>query len=449
MKNRNLFITTGLALALGLGTVFTAGISKNSEFNEVKADSSAVTIQYNQWSTHTFFIDMTEFHYWVDASDTEYFAVYFFNGSGNAWSEVRPVEQAKGSYILSFEMPQLNSKNVEWTTAIAVRLNSSSQSFEDKHNQTGNIDISSGNYNAIKITGWNTGVASTVQYGVDSGTTVYVNYNNATWWNDGDGTDNFNYMYFYHPLSGEASGVWSSAKMTVVNGTNDKILECIVPGNGQTYAAMIAVRCKTNTGSWGDNNSNVNNQSPDLHVAATEATKVRNAMTVYDNNAWDTNLYSYNISDNQRAIFWGTNFLSEITCGGETGANAGTITSQASAWNNVEAQYSNASLAVQGIILTKTGALVGSDDLETAVYRYDYIVFYKKGLDSTTYASYTDFIGRGNSGSGKTTSFNKPIIEPIINESNFVDNTVIVIAAISIMTLAIFGGYFLLRKKEI
>ena len=436
MKFKNLLISLGLVLSVGAGIGTALSVKDNYQEADAIVNYAATT------SGQKMFLDISSYTDW--SNDGAYFALYFFDGSKqNAWTSATNSTCRANTYC--FEVPKLNSVNHTWTTVIAVRLKSSWAGWGDSnsnvHNKTGDLSITS---NGIAISGWNSGAMTTV-YGLNSGESIYINYNDVTWWNNGAGDGTYNHVYFFNALDASAA-TWSD-ELTVVHGTNDKLLEATVPGSGKVYYSIIVVRCKTAksfTDAW--------SQTVDFYPISTTASSVNNAINVQSGTDgtgkyyinWET---SYRIGDAARATFWGTYFLNQITCGGDDGdANDGTITAAnpSIAWDNVETEFNNVTTSIQTIIKDKAGSISGADNLAKAVYRYDYIVFYKMPLDPSTYNFVNDFADREHS-AHPSFSIVKPVTTTAVESNN---STLIIIVLLSSISMLAIGGYFFIRRKS-
>ena len=138
-----------------------------------------------------------------------------------------------------------------------------------------------------------------------------------------------------------------------------------------------------------------------------------------------------NKSANETACEYGCFFTDKITCSG-----SGSITSAASNWGVVENFYNGLTKDVQGECWTATGSPSGNN-IEQGMYRYDYIVFFKK------YSGYNDFINRSTS-TGK--AFSSKVLPTTLFSNN---NTIIpIVIVVSLISVSAVGGFFLLRKRK-
>lgn len=416
-----------LFFGLFLGAVTTLGIASTLSF-----ENSIPVKETNAYETSSvsggsfFYLDIT-----ASASDwtsAEAYLVLVFagkDGSGNpisnqwtTWNAVS-TKNPVTTNIYKFTVP--GNSNYTYTKVFAYR----NQPVNDGVHwaTTNEVTIIS---NAIKLTSYSA-IECCDLNGINSGDTVYLNYNAYSLW-DANNT----YFYFFNEFS-DNSNAWSS-KAHIVHGTNDKIIEATVPGDGKTYASVIAV---TNTSASFDGKTA---QTVDYYVL--NSANTRNAMVLENSTdssgnrylSWE---YSYNLSNDTRSVFWGTYFLSKVKCDDE-----GSIDEVD--WNAVKEEYNALSATIQGIIWLKEGSIVGTDDLETAVYRYDYIVLYKKALYPSIYSQYDDFINRGES-SGK--SFTRTNISMLpINVNN--GAAPIIVSVIAVISLTAIGGYYFLKKGK-
>ncbi len=216
---------------------------------------------------------------------------------------------------------------------------------------------------------------------------------------------------------------------------NDHLYECIVPQyNGQDvyWSMVIGVRFNpaATTLSWGDN---VWNQTGDQFYNGDDSNCNMLWVNAATGGGWSGGGYlktDASISDETRAGYYGTYFLSQITC--ETGS-----VDTPNNWTNVRNEYKqHLSTDVEGVVWLTSAAITGTD-LVKAMYRYDYIV--RKYGTST----YSDFIDR-KPGTNRTYGFGL-IFSSLNKDSNAVGLIVIIS---SIATVAAFAGYFFYKKKK-
>ncbi len=406
-------IKTAIAVALsigGLGTAVTLSAVAATP-HELRQANASVT------SGDLFFVDISGQTGWKN--DGAYIAVYFFNSdSDHQWVSSASKSAYTGN-IYQFTVP---GSNKTWSNAIAVRLNSSSATpnWDNKWNKTN--DISLGNNNGIKITGWDSGEAATFN-GIDSGTQFYANYNSASWWNTGSDQ----YMYFFDAQDGSAA-VWQpmydvhEARKTDNTG-NDLILECTVPNN-TTYYGAIAVRIKS-----GMTPSFDNKEQQSVDYKPVSESDVNNAIVLGDG-GWGkpaSITSSYSIGDEQRAKWYGYYFLSE------TNSNCGSKTAPSSSvWSELETEYSHMPSGAQSIVknadASKYDAGTANDSYEEAIRRYDLIVSLRGS---------SNFMNRSIQTLGSAR---------IVSVKN--DYTSVLVIVSSSILLVSFGAFFLLHKKR-
>ena len=118
------------------------------------------------------------------------------------------------------------------------------------------------------------------------------------------------------------------------------------------------------------------NQSTDMYAGygynPLYVTQVQEGKTG-DNQNWN------NQGASETASHYGCYFMDKITCSG-----SGSVTSGSSDWTTVSNTYNHLTEDVRDEITNTTASLSGSN-IEKAMYRYDYIVFYKH------YSGYSDF----------------------------------------------------------
>ncbi len=125
--------------------------------------------------------------------------------------------------------------------------------------------------------------------------------------------------------------------------------------------------------------------------------------------------------------------LDDITC--DDGVHAPSTT----VWSSISSAYSAITIEHEQSLLTAGAAVESSKDIiERALAKYDYIVGkYNKGQGIT---AYNDFLSRNPSPVGN----NRIMLTTVTKNSG----TAIAIIAISAISLAAVGGYFLFRKKK-
>ena len=187
---------------------------------------------------------------------------------------------------------------------------------------------------------------------------------------------------------------------------------------------VIVTRNKTNTSGWGNKWNQTTDMTANYGFNPLYTTMVETGKTG-DNYNWG------NKSATETASEYGFYFMDKITCSGN-----GSITSPSSNWTTVKNFYNNLTKNVQGeawdAVASKTG-----NNIQQAMYRYDYIVFYKQ------YSGYDDFINRSTS-EGKAFAFNN---SNLVSASNN-NAATIAIVLVSVGALAAVGGYFFLRKRK-
>lgn len=286
-------------------------------------------------------------------------------------------------------------------------------------------------------------------YGIYSGSHMYMSISDISGWEWDSAKLAINFCRSNVNLNGAWSSQYSNTTRTSatmsecfawkVNGSNDQYLyECIVPqyqGQNVYWSCVIGVRFNSSTASPGWSN-NVLNKTGDQFYNADDYTCNMLWVNAATGGSWSGGGYirtDKTISDDTRAGYYGTYFISEITCSG-----SGSITSPSSNWSNVKSEYNqHLSTAVQGKVWTTTAAASGTD-LVKAMYRYDYIVFHKG------YSGYDDFINRAKS-SGK--SFSSSNVSALLFGKN-INANIIVIASISIIAVSTIGGYFFYKRRK-
>ena len=281
--------------------------------------------------------------------------------------------------------------------------------------------------------------------GIKSGSHMYLSTADLTGW-EGDsakigicfGKSNLNIDQVWSSQYNAAHSALSPTFCWKVKGSgNDHLYECIVPQyNGQDvyWSMVIGVRFSSAASSLGW--SNVLNQTGDQFYNGDDSNCNMLWVNAATGGSWSGGGYlktDSSISDETRAGYYGTYFLSQITCSG-----SGSITSSSSNWTNVKNEYKqHLSDSVEYIVLNTTSASTGTD-LVKAMYRYDYIVFYKQ------YSGYNDFVNRTTS-SGH--SFGR-IVNPLVIVGGNKTYVLAIVLATSLVSIAAISGYFFLRRKK-
>ena len=189
---------------------------------------------------------------------------------------------------------------------------------------------------------------------------------------------------------------------------------------------VIVTRNKTNSSGWGNKWNQTTDMTANYGFNPLYTTMVETGKTG-DNYNWG------NKSASETASEYGYYFMDKITCSG-----SGSITSPSSNWTDVKGMYNNLTKDVQGQCWSATGSTSGSN-IEQAMYRYDYIVFFKQ------YSGYDDFINRSTS-TGK--SFAAPATISIIGNNKTTANTIAIVVIFSAIAVTAIGGYFFLRHRK-
>ncbi len=188
---------------------------------------------------------------------------------------------------------------------------------------------------------------------------------------------------------------------------------------------VIVTRNKTNSSGWGNKWNQTTNMTVNYGYNSLYTTMVETGKTG-DNYNWG------NKSASDTASEYGYYFMDNITCSG-----SGSITSAASKWTTVKSLYNNLTADVQGECWKATGSESGNN-IEQAMYRYDYIVFFKQ------YSGYDDFINRSTS-TGK--AFSGLMHFSILGDAKEISNLAVIIV-VSVATMTAVGGFFFIRRKK-
>lgn len=276
--------------------------------------------------------------------------------------------------------------------------------------------------------------------GIKSGSHMYLRTTNQTGWETASakfgicfGKSNINLNQAWSSQYDTAHTSLSQTFCWKVQGSGDSHLyECIVPQyNGQDVYWSMVIGVRFDPVALSPGWSNVWNQTADQFYNGDD--RDCNVLSVTAMSGGGLIKTDEIISDDTRAGYYGTYFLSQITCSG-----AGSITSSSSNWNNVKNEYKqHLSTAVEGKVWTSSGAATGTD-LVKAMYRYDYIVFFKQ------YSGYDDFINRTKS-TGKSFANNTT---PILGLNSKETSGAIIIVITATVSIAAISGYFFIKKKK-
>ena len=413
-------MTIGLAaaatVAVAAGAI--AGSSKN-----IKTEAASTASHCLPTSDGSFYYAA----YWNDNGWTSANAKiwgYFWDANGhNCWTsscvntdDWKAHHDSSGNTTYYLVTPSNNSYT--WTGAQLVRFDSGSSTTRGTEwNRTANISLGN-SFNYVGPTATN---GSTYNVGIlninffEGGGTYYLDLSNGNydWLSD-------SHKIYAHLWAGNNLSSSTDVEMTQVLGFSNIYLYQLVVPSTSDFHKLIFHRGTTSSG--------YSNQTGTLNV---NTSKNVYKLTSYEGaGSWD-----WNLSNADRANYYGTYFLSQITCGGTEGEHAGTITSEASHWTNVSNEYNRISTTIQGLIWDSTASESGTD-LQKAMYRYDYIVFKK------AYSSYNDFMHRTAS---EHKAFANSMQLIAINDNT---NSTMLIVAFSAIALVSAAGFFFLKKKR-
>ena len=142
--------------------------------------------------------------------------------------------------------------------------------------------------------------------------------------------------------------------------------------------------------------------------------------------------------DNHYAQMWGAVFCADVTCSG-----TGSMTSGSTEWSASKSEYNSLSSSQKTIVQNASGTISGTW-LETAVYRYDYIVFYKHYSSS----DFDDYLNRSESENRTFSLNNRSPFNIIIGNNSGDITTIIIIAASSVALLSVTALSILVIKKR-
>ena len=479
MKKKNLFITAALSFLLGLG-VFAGVSSVSKSKSTVKVEAASTMVS----GSRVYIEDQhgTSSGWTKDGVDAimHVYSVSFVSGSGyTSLGDVKLNDlyatsfATDGSTYMNIRMKWSESGSGQryeailpwYISSFTTEFYATDGSDRYLYNKDGGakyaISVSRGNNQSVYLygaTGWDGNkyysyisaptAATGYQYefnGIKSGSHMYLSTSDISGWEWDDakiainfGKSNINKGDAWSCQYNITHTAFSTAFCWKVKGSgDDHLFECIVPKyNGQDvyWSMVIGVRLSSSASSPGW--SNVLNQSGDQFYNGDD----RDCNMLWVNPAtggdWSGGGYLRNdrtISDDTRAGYYGTYFLSQITCDGD-----GNITSSYNNWTTVKNEYNQHLADTVRLKIWETDAAATGSDLVKAMYKYDYIVFHKQ------YADYDDFISRDDSEGLAFARAGYNILG--INRNELTG--VIVVVIISLLSVATIGGYFFIKKKK-
>ena len=427
-----------------IGGVFAFASNSNEKkeaiVSEVKADSIR-PYPYSGGETSIIFVSGGVF------GETAHAAIYVWNNIGSAWSN-KVDYTVDGAYPVV--LPPTNGQS--WSKFIVARYNPalepSVNGWDGAYNKTDDLQMSifsARSQNTIYITGYD-GNTLTVSdqlnvkyfYGVKGDTHFYLDLKDCSNWREA----NAKYaIYFAHSnniykkedwsLSNSEGGYYLSFMWKVAGQDNENLYECIVPGGSATlWNLVIAVRFNPVQGEPGW--YNVWNQTADITFNSSN----HEANMIYIDSSGNGSINpDHKISKDTRLNFYGQYLLDTVECSG-TGESDATTSGQ---WNAIKAEYKNhLSTTFQGGVWSATADKAGST-LAQAIYRYDYIVFYK-------HYDHEDFINRADPNSGYV-----PISSGLaFGIESYADakKSSIYIVIISVASISVLGLLIVLKRKK-
>ena len=414
MKHSKLFVTSALALLLGLGVGLGAGFKLNANKTSVVAEAAAgkATKDYpmivNWWNDvndmysghkvaiHCYGGDLTTAKTIATEKVTDHMAVGILPKGTQKFKVLKvpnsvtlPCDGWPSSVAVEWgEWPFDSAKNV-----VTLKYYSGDQEYNDNKailikDRPVMFDTSSyGNWFADNATA----------YAVTGSVSGWYDYTVSEGWNKLTRIGTTGYAYF-------------------------------TPSSTIIAPQVIVTRNKANTPGWdtGKKWNQTTDMTANYGFNPLYTTMVESGKTG-DNYNWG------NKSATETASEYGMYFMDKITCSG-----SGSITSASSNWTTVKNFYNKLTADVQGEAW-KASASESGNNIQQAMYRYDYIVFYKQ------YSGYDDFITRSTS-SGKA-SFSITNSTPVRALNNS-DVPTILITMIAVGAVITTGGYFFLRKRK-
>lgn len=486
MKKKNVLITSILSILLGLGVVVGANLTSANNTAKVEAASTMVS------GSRVYIEDQSGKGWTKDGVDAilHVYSVSFVSGSG--YSSLADVKlndlyatsfATDGSTYMNIRLKWKSGSHRQYEAILPWYIQSFTTEFyatensQDRYVYYKNSDGSKGSKCSVTLSRgdnvsvymFNTsdwrgecywsgsdfvaitdiparGTGYTYEFnGIKSGSHMYLSTQDLTGWEtDGAkigicfGKSNINIGQAWSSQYNTAHNALSQTFCWKVQGSgNSHLFECIVPQyNGQDvyWSMVIGVRFSSSASSLGW--SNVLNQTGDQFYNGDDKDCNMLWVNTATGGSWSGGGYikkDATISDDTRAGYYGTYFLSQITCSG-----TGSITSDASNWTNVKNEYKqHLSTEVEGKVWTSSSAASGTD-LVKAMYKYDYIVFFKH------YSGYDDFINRATS-TGKSFAISTSTVLGATVQKTSTIFVVIIVSSVSLLAMV---GYFLFKKKK-
>ena len=450
-KKTILFSLTSL-LACGLFAAF--GMKSANKVRTVEA-AQTNTYPGNGRSGDIMLINGNSTYFNTGAADV---AIYCFNSeSDNAWSE-RYNYRVSGD-LIRVMIPYQNGNAKQWAKFIICRYNPGldprESGWDGVYNKSADISFADCFYpgkNTIDITGYDGENKLTYgamryvtpYYGIKGGNHIYLDLNRFTDWDSAYAKFG---IWFANPSSGNSSswglansksgGYYSSLCWKVEGQDNSHLYECIVPGSSTILWNMVKVirfNSVVQAPTWDDESTNIWNRTQNLTFLASN--KDANMVYVDNWNEGDSNghLDAENIiADTSRADFYGKYFLDTVSCSGSGNSDATT----SAMWDAVRYEYeTHLSDAIQGKVWLAVADESGTD-VQKAMARYDYIVFYKQ-------YDHFDFINRAES-ANKTEYSNSALI----TDKNIIESNEYMILIISLLALSILSITALVILKKV
>lgn len=470
MKKPLLLGLGAVAMAFAAGAICSFGTTlSSSQTNEVLAASSSTV--FRGQSGDVLYVKAKKATYFPSGYDC---TVHLWGGNSEIVSDNDIYVTNSGSYAaytegeysyIPLRVPFDSEDNsVTYTMMQICRKVVASGEYDDNYTENISIsDLTSRPTNLISYTNWRTYEITDgtyTHYGIKSGTHIYLNLQDAGEnWASAEAkyainfwaSDTFGGAAWTQTFNADHTSC-SDSFMWKVEGQGDafegELYEAIVPqlnGVDVIWNGLKAYRFDTiaEVGDLSTTSGKIWNSGNEHYFNGSISSRNVIQKGAGDKNWWGDTQIEIQISDSDRAEMYGSYFLSQVTCD-----DSGSITGKAGYWANVTNEYNqHLSDGVHDIVFNEEGVKSGGTDLQTAVYRYDYIVLYKKPLDETTYAVNTDFINRADS-PYKTTIFGARNIPFSLVGNEMKGETVAVILVSAIAVASITTYLFFNRKKE-
>lgn len=393
-------LKTLVAIALsatGLGSAVTLGVVANNDTNKVQQAEAASTFTVGQ----TLFLNPSS--NWKQ--NNARFAAYFFGSNGDTWESMSTNDFSP--------LYQCNVPSGSWTNVIFCRMNGSAtaNNWNNKWNQTGNLNPGNGDVFKIPASGWDS-------------------------FSDSGNWSNLNTTYSWDIKSSvETDGTWTNTNSLTLSYKND--------GDGaQFYSTAVDLKagqqfkiCRTTDNKWFGSNKFENGTNSavqrgyislgnnDANVSVLKDISMELYVKVHAGTVWTQ------VSSEAEATAWAQTFLNDtnsICSNGGTSANH--LSALQAIWADLKSSFEGMTLGAKHIIDAGTANATVTD----------------------AHDRYVHIMSRYGGESGLEAFEDGPALATrtmlqVINKNT--TRSIIILVA-SIIALSSVGTFFLLRRKR-